>query len=123
MSVYPPLSPWSTGFKGLCPKCGQGRLFVKFLKVADQCSNCGQDFSKEDAGDGAIPFIIFLAGFIGVGLGVWLQFTFDPPIWVQIAVTFPIIIFLVLGMMQPLKGLMIALQFTQKSGDSDDNTF
>ena len=118
MNDYPPLSPWSTGFKGRCPRCGEGRLFAKYLKIAPSCTACGLDLSKEDSGDGAIPFIILVTGFVGVGLGIWLQFTFDPPVWVQIVVTFPVIIALTLGMMQPLKGLLIALQYVHRAGDT-----
>ena len=29
------------GFLGRCPACGQGRLFGRFLKVADHCAACG----------------------------------------------------------------------------------
>jgi uncharacterized protein (DUF983 family) len=28
------------GLRGRCPACGEGRLFVKFLKVADACPAC-----------------------------------------------------------------------------------
>ena len=118
MNDYPPLSPWSTGFKGRCPRCGEGRLFAKYLKIAPSCPACGLDLSKEDSGDGAIPFIILVTGFVGVGLGIWLQLTFDPPVWVQIAVTFPVIIGLTLAMMPPLKGLLIALQYVHRAGDT-----
>ncbi|MFN5521571.1 MAG: hypothetical protein ACK5AT_04560, partial [Bradyrhizobium sp.] len=31
------------GLRGRCPRCGEGRLFRAFLKVADACDRCGQD--------------------------------------------------------------------------------
>ncbi len=33
------------GFRGRCPRCGEGKLFRAFLKTADACSACGQDFT------------------------------------------------------------------------------
>jgi uncharacterized protein (DUF983 family) len=38
---YPPQSSLSTGLAGKCPRCGQGRLFAGYLKVADKCERCG----------------------------------------------------------------------------------
>ena len=45
---------WSSlkrGFRGRCPRCGEGRLFRAFLKVADRCSVCGLDFTPHRADD------------------------------------------------------------------------
>lgn len=123
MSDYPPLSPWSTGLRGLCPRCGQGRLFSKQFKVAESCAHCHLDLTKADVGDGPIPLITLVVGFLGVGIGAWMQFTFDPPVWVQIAVTFPIIIGVALAMIRPLKGILVALQYQHQAGDTGANTF
>jgi len=111
------------GLSGKCPRCKQGRMFSSFLKVAPSCSNCGLDFSGENAGDGAVPFIILLIGAIGVGLGAFLEFRFSPPIWVLIAVTFPVIIGGTLLVMQPIKGVLIALQYKYRAGDTGTEHF
>ena len=29
------------GLRGLCPCCGKGRLFRAYLKVSDDCPECG----------------------------------------------------------------------------------
>ena len=50
---YPPQSPVSNGIRGLCPRCGQGKLFKGYLTVPDKCDHCGLDFSFSDSGDGA----------------------------------------------------------------------
>ena len=120
---FPPQSSLHVAFKGLCPRCGQGRLFTKYLKMADRCDHCDLDLSKANVGDGAIPFIMLVVGFIGVGLGVWLQFKFDSPFWVQILVTFPVIIALTLGLLPPSKALLVALEYKQKAGEEGRNTF
>jgi uncharacterized protein (DUF983 family) len=35
-----------------CPRCGQGKLFDGFLKLAPRCNVCGLDFSFADTADG-----------------------------------------------------------------------
>lgn len=123
MSEYPPQSPWSTGISGRCPRCGQGRLFSGFFDIADHCDQCGLDFGKANVGDGPIPFIILIVGFIGVGLGLWLQLAFDAPIWFQMVVTMPVIIVIALAMIRPLKGILLALQYQHRAGDTGGDTF
>jgi hypothetical protein len=34
------------GFRCRCPKCWKGHLFGKYLKVADHCEECGEEFSS-----------------------------------------------------------------------------
>ena len=39
------------GFRGRCPRCGEGKLFRAFLKVDNNCSVCGLDFTPHRADD------------------------------------------------------------------------
>ena len=68
MTYYPPISPYSAGLSAKCPRCGQGPLFRGFLKLHTACSACQLDYAKADAGDGPAVFVIFIVGFIAVGL-------------------------------------------------------
>ncbi|MCR9221285.1 MAG: DUF983 domain-containing protein [Alphaproteobacteria bacterium] len=120
-SRYP--SPYRTGLAGRCPRCGQGRLFAGFLKVAPRCERCGLDLSREDAGDGAVPFLILLIGAIGVGFGMIFLLGFDWSVWATLFVTVPLIAILTLASIPKAKGLLIALQFVNKAGDTGHNTF
>ena len=63
---YPPLSPYSTGLAGRCPRCGEGKLFKGFITIADKCEVCGQDFKFADSGDGPAIFVMLIVGFIVV---------------------------------------------------------
>lgn len=112
-----------SGLKCRCPRCGKGKMFSGYLKVASSCSNCGLDLSGENAGDGAVPFIILLIGAIGVGLGAFLELKFSPPIWVLIAIVFPVVIGGTLAVMQPVKGILIALQYKNSAGDTGTEHF
>lgn len=120
---YPTLSPWITGFRGRCPRCGDGKLYDGFLKVAERCNVCGLDFSGEDAGDGAVPFIILIVGAIGVAAGALPMLAFDLPVWSAIVIAVPVVVVLVLILLPKTKGLLIALQYVNSAGDTGHGTF
>ena len=110
-ALYAPRSPLSTGLKGCCPRCGRGRLFSGFLKTAKRCTNCGLVFEFIDSGDGPAVFIIMIVGFIVVGAAMVTEIKYMPPIWLHMVLWLPLTVILALGMLRPLKGLMIALQY------------
>lgn len=112
---YPPQSPYDTGLKGRCPRCGDGRLFSGFIDVAPRCEACGLAFDFADAGDGPAVFIILIAGFLVLGAALWVEIAYEPPMWVHFAIFLPMVAIVVLGMLRPLKGLMIALQYRNKA--------
>ncbi|MDE2579581.1 MAG: DUF983 domain-containing protein [Hyphomicrobiales bacterium] len=112
---YPPQPPIATGLAGRCPRCGAGHLFSGFLTVAPKCDHCGLDFSFADAGDGPAIFVMLIAGFIIVGLALWLEIAYEPPMWVYAAVFIPLTLIVCLGMLRPLKGILIALQYRNKA--------
>ena len=112
---YPPLPPTATGMRGRCPRCGEGRLFTGFLSVPPRCSVCGLDYSFTDSGDGPAVFIIMIVGFIVVGLALYVEFTFGPPFWVHALLWIPLVLALSIGLLRPLKGFLIAQQYTHKA--------
>ena len=114
---YPELSPSETGLKGLCPRCGQGRLFNGFLSLAPACQSCGLKYEFADSGDGPAVFIIMIVGFIIVGLALFVELKFAPPIWLHMLIWLPLVLILSLGMLRPLKGLMIAQQYSRKAAE------
>ncbi len=113
--LYPPQSAYDTGLKGLCPRCGQGHLFTGFINIAPKCEACGLDFDFADAGDGPAVFVILLAGFIVVGTALYVEIEYEPPMWVHMAIFLPMVLVVVLGLLRPLKGLLVALQYRNKA--------
>jgi uncharacterized protein (DUF983 family) len=107
--------PYSNGLAGGCPRCGQGKLFAGFVTVAPRCSVCNLDFSFADSGDGPAVFVMLFAGFLVVGLALWTELTFDPPIWIHLAIFLPLTLIVCIGLLRPLKGLLIALQYRNKA--------
>ena len=99
------------GFRGHCPSCGQGRLFRAFLKVADQCPACGEELHHHRADDFPAYVVIILVGHIVVPLVLETEIWFAPPYWVHTAV-WPVVVFgLGLGLLQPVKGAIVGLQW------------
>ncbi|PXW66469.1 DUF983 domain-containing protein [Methylobacterium sp. B4] len=111
----PPPSPLPTGLRGRCPACGEGRLFKGFLAVAPACEACGQDFSAFDSADGPAFFVMSITGFVVVGAALWLEFRYEPPVWVHAVVAGTLAIGLSLLLVRPLKGLLAAIQFANKA--------
>ena len=112
---YPPLSPYSTGLTGRCPRCGDGKLFRGFIALAEKCDVCGLDLKFADSGDGPAIFVMLIAGFLIVGAALWLEVSYEPPIWVYVAVLLPLTLIVCLGMLRPLKGVLVALQYANKA--------
>lgn len=103
-------SPFSTGIRGRCPRCGEGRLFAGYLDLAPECAVCGLDFRPADSADGPAVFIILILGAIVAALALIVEVKYQPPIWVHIVLWFPLTIGGALAMLRPAKAIMVALQ-------------
>lgn len=103
--------------RGRCPICGQGRLFKSFLKLAASCDHCHQDFQAADTGDGPVVFVILIAGFVVCFGFLFVALNYDWPLWVHLAIWLPVAVGLSLGLMQPLKALMVASQLKNRVRD------
>ena len=114
---YPRLSPFMTGLACRCPRCGRGRIFSGFLKIADRCPVCSLDLGGEDAGDGPAVFIILFMGALVVALALLTEAWFSPPYWVHLVLWGPLILIGSLLLMRPFKGIMVALQYRHKAGE------
>jgi uncharacterized protein (DUF983 family) len=112
---YPPQPPVAAGLAGRCPRCGQGRMFSNFITIAPRCNVCGLDFAFADAGDGPAIFVMLLAGFVIVGFALFLEVTYEPPFWVYLVVFVPLTLIVCVGMLRPLKGVLVALQYRNKA--------
>jgi len=117
MATYPRVSILHAALACRCPRCGRGRLFRGMLTVRDECESCGLNLSKSDTGDGAAVGVILVLGAIVVGLAFWVEFRFEPPLWVHAilwpAITLPLTIL----MMRPAKAALVALQFRHRSAE------
>jgi len=118
-AIWPEVEPISAGLKGRCPRCGEGRLFSGFLTVGERCGNCRLDYSFADAGDGPAVFVILIIGFIVVGLALWMEVTFNPPLWLHLILWIPLAVVLCLTALRFIKGVLITLQYRNKAREGE----
>lgn len=111
MSDQQKLNLFLTSLASKCPNCGKGKLFAGFLDLRSSCDQCQQDYSFADSGDGPAFLIIILVGFIAVGGALTLDVMFAIPYWLHLVIWLPLILILSIGLLRPLKAMMIALQF------------
>lgn len=108
-------SAWTAGLAGRCPRCGKGSLFGGFLAVQPRCEQCGLDFAFADFGDGPAFFVMSIVGILVVFLALVVEFAYQPPMWLHMAMWSALSIGLSLAMVRPAKGLMVALQYRHRA--------
>lgn len=108
---WPPLPPLRTGPLGLCPRCGKGHLFRGFLTMRDRCEVCGLDYSYADPADGPAVFVQLFACLPGIVFAIMLQIMAEPPWWVHLVVSLPVVAAFTVLPMRPIKGWLVASQF------------
>jgi uncharacterized protein (DUF983 family) len=107
--------PFLAGLRGRCPNCGEGRLFSGFLRIERACAACGFDLAALESGDGPAVFVIIAVGFFAVFGLLVTDIRYSPPIWVLLVTWFPGSALLCLGLLRPMKGLMIAAQIRNQA--------
>jgi uncharacterized protein (DUF983 family) len=110
-------SPALAGLRGRCPRCGEGHLFKGFLAFRPTCEVCGLDFKFIDSADGPAFFVMSIVGIVVVALAMWVEFTYEPPMWLHAALWVPLSVVLSLILVRPLKGMMAALQYANKAAE------
>ncbi len=116
------LSALFKGLRGRCPHCGEGRMFRAFLKVADECPRCGEALHHQRADDAPAYFVILITGHIVVPLALMVETTFSPPDWVHWSLWLPLTLGLTLGLLQPVKGAIVAWQWANRMHGFDPAT-
>ena len=115
---------WSAmkrGFRCRCPRCGEGKLFRAFLKVADHCSACGLDFSPHRADDLPAYLVIIVVGHIVVPAVLWIETNYSPAVWLQLSIYLPLTFIMSLALLQPVKGSVVGFQWALRMHGFDEN--
>jgi uncharacterized protein (DUF983 family) len=100
------------GLLGRCPRCGQGHLFGRYLKVAEACESCGLELHQHRADDFPPYIVMFIVGHL-VGYGIYVAETRfdDVPMWLHVALWPALALILSLLLLQPVKGGVVGLQY------------
>ena len=115
---------WSAmkrGFRGRCPRCGEGKLFRAFLKTADNCSVCGLDFTPHRADDLPAYLVIVIVGHIVVPAALWIETNYSPAVWLQLSIYLPFTFVASLLLLQPVKGTVVGMQWALRMHGFDEN--
>jgi uncharacterized protein (DUF983 family) len=108
------------GFRGRCPRCGEGRLFRAFLKVDNNCSVCGLDFTPHRADDLPAYLVIIIVGHIVVPLALLIETNYSPPIALQLEIYLPLTLIASLVLLQPVKGTVVGVQWALRMHGFDE---
>ena len=110
------------GFLCRCPNCGEGKMFRAFLKTADHCSVCQQDFTPHRADDLPAYLVIVIVGHLLVPVILWIETDYSPAIWLQLSIYLPFTLIASLALLQPVKGAVVGLQWAfRMHGFGDGN--
>jgi uncharacterized protein (DUF983 family) len=99
------------GARGKCPACGAGRLFARYLKVADHCPNCGEALHHHRADDAPPYFTILIVGHLIVPLMLTAEILVRPPLWLHALIWLPLTTLLCLALLPIVKGTIVGLQW------------
>lgn len=105
----PLLQSLGRGFKGRCPACGSARLFGRFLKPVAACASCGSDWTVQRADDFPAYLSVLVSGHLLVPIVVEANLHYDMPTAAQMILWPAAAAALALTLIQPMKGLVIAL--------------
>lgn len=102
------------GLRLRCPRCGEGKLFRGYLKVADRCEACGLDYTYQRADDGPAYVVILIVGhLVGFTLPVMFEWMRDNPALLAASVS-ALAITLSLLMLPRVKGGFVAFQWAKE---------
>ncbi len=114
MPVWSPQSPVAVALRGACPRCGKGRLFRGLLTVVKNCDECGFDLAGNDPGDGPAVFVILGLGAVVMGLVLFVELRYQPPMWVHLVLWVPFTFFAAVWMLRVMKAWLIAQQYRHR---------
>ncbi|SFV32375.1 Uncharacterized conserved protein, DUF983 family [Devosia crocina] len=97
-----------------CPHCGQGKIFRAYLKVADQCDVCGEEFSHHRADDFPPYIAIMIVGHLLVGVMMHMDMVWHVNPMTYLLSMIPLAIILPLMMLPSIKGAIVGLQWATR---------
>ena len=113
-AVRPRGTVWQAMYNGArcrCPRCGTGKLYTSYLKVADDCPSCDLELHHQRADDAPPYFTMFIVGHILVPLLFAVEIAYKPQWWVHALLWAPLAIVMTLWLLPITKGAIIGLQW------------
>lgn len=111
--ILPP-TIWAAILRGVrcrCPRCGEGRIFRKWLKPVDACPRCALDISGQRADDFPAYIAMFVTGHLLAPVLILLAGEYALSPLLVVAIILPLAVAMMIVLLQPSKGAVIALQW------------
>jgi uncharacterized protein (DUF983 family) len=106
------LSAVGRGLRNRCPVCGEGPVFKGYLGLVPECAHCGTPLGRLRADDAPPYFTILLVGHLLVPGVLWVEKTWQPAMWLHMAVWLPLFTILCTLALRPVKGAVVGWMVT-----------
>ncbi len=107
-------------WRGRCPRCGRGRLFVKLFRLAQRCEACGLVYRREQ---GAMTGQMYLSAavteILAGALVLLLFFATDWTATVSLAVSVPMVAGFSYWFLPKAMALWVAIEFMTDLGNRE----
>lgn len=95
------------GLSCRCPSCGEGAIFARYLKPAENCSVCGAPNGSIRTDDIAPYFTIMVVGHVVVPPLLVVEQLYAPPSWVHLVIWPPLAILATMLSLPRIKGAVM----------------
>jgi len=107
--TVPAIAAMLRGARGLCPNCGQGRLFAGWLRVRPFCACCHAPVGEIRADDAPPYFTVFIVAHVVIAGQVALERFALLSVATEMAIFLPGTLALVVILIRPVKGATVGL--------------
>lgn len=118
--IRPPLGTamWR-GLRGLCPTCGEGRLFARYLRQVESCAACDEPLGHIRSDDAAPWLTILVVGHIAVPVILSVERYSQWPTWLAMTVWPLFALGLTLVVLPRAKGLLVSIIWATRAPGSE----
>jgi uncharacterized protein (DUF983 family) len=102
------------GLRCRCPRCDEGKLYRRYLKIADRCEHCGLDYSRHRADDLPAYVAITIVGHILIAGLLHFQSSREIAPAIYLAILVPLAVILPLIMLPSIKGAIVGMQWARR---------
>lgn len=118
-----PVPAWLPVLRGLrhrCPQCGRGKLYQRYLKQVEACSECRAPIGKIRAEDGPPWLTVLCLGPFLAGLTFVSSRQESWPMWLTLPALSLFAIGAVLTLLPRIKGAIIGLFWSMGAHEQED---
>ncbi|GAB4366000.1 MAG: DUF983 domain-containing protein [Kiloniellaceae bacterium] len=107
------------GLRNVCPACGEGKLYVSYLKQAERCPHCHVALGHLRSDDAAPWLTILVVGHVTVPAMLLVEQHTHWPTWVAMTVWPLFAIGLTLAVLPRVKGFLLSVIWALKAPGSE----